>query len=217
MAENPVLEAAQTEIGPLPAWQWGALAGVAAIALRMILPPKGKGSFFRRAAQGSSDAPTVGAPGIDRRPVAPFAGLAPSGGGQAAFMPSSGIIPGITTPAPFLSVTTPEGASIGGEGLSAGDLVSILGALIPTAPPSATVNVPPPVAPPPAAPPPPRYLPLSPSSIRALFRDYPVAFRGDPEYWVRGFLGIGTPGVTAARPTEWPNFWSAYARTGLPR
>lgn len=62
----------------------------------------------------------------------------------------------------------------------------------------------------------PRYTPLSASSIRALFRDFPGAFSGNPDYWVNGFQGTGTPGVTAARPEEWSDFWAAYSRAGSP-
>lgn len=81
-----------------------------------------------------------------------------------------------------------------------------------------TVNQPPSARPAPT-PTPKRYLPLSEANIRALFADYPQCFKpaNGATYWVNGFLGRGTPGVDAAAPEEWPDFWRAYACTGLPR
>lgn len=187
------------KLGPLPAWAWGVIGAGAIIVWRMVRNQSGSparspsASLSTSAGEGALFATT-------------------SGGGLAA-SPAPAFDAGFG--APEFQISTPGGTFISGP-------ESILDRILPIVTPTSPIpgsgtgrvgggaNQPIGVVVK-------SYLPLNASNIRALFRDFPQCFKGNPEYWVNGFQGTGTPGVTAARQSEWPDFWRAYNCAGLRR
>ena len=202
---SKVKDGATRKIGPLPAWAWGVVTAGGIWVWRGFTGRVGGGGSSSKSSTDVGNAGFAVIPSL-------------SGGGAPPPTPAFGSPEGSQS---SLYVSTEAFTAEGDPASISGildQLIASTRAAISTGGNATPIVQPDPVGTPVAGPVSTvtRYMPLSPTNIRALFRDFPYAFQGNPEYWVNAYLGIGVPGSTAARAEEWPNFWSAYSRAGSP-